>query len=516
MIRSLCLKVICLAGLLSFGAAEACLHGPEGFNGKLSADAYRAVLFHSGEREELILFTNLEFDEGQRPAKLAWILALPSVPDGYSANIEKSLYDDAAALIPEDLEAEGPSFGGDDELDVTLIKVGPYQIHQVSASGAGAHKALNQWFKKNGFATKSEKEMKFFINKGYSYLCVQVDWKDAQKLNKAGEKGNTAVEGLPPLRISFKSDRPFVPLKFSSHQGTFDLGVMTFTKDPIDWLKSAPVLRQINVEKLADLDPLSCQNLAVQSKDFKKALKKTYGDIIKEKRLGDSKQWYFNAIAQSAVNEEGEQAIKNWKSDFYLELDKETLRAKVVALLKEATKDLDEEKPKLNQKAVTALKGLGEKAIPSLCQRLARSFNEYEHKLALQILKDYPTKLSKEFMRQELWAFEDFENQGGCFFLDMGEILLKRQDPRGIKMLVDRGITCWNQDDEPFGYKSEQPVMKRARALLEKYTGTNLGLAKELSPDDSWKLEEAWVEWFEKHEDQLHWDKTKKLFVPKK
>ncbi|MDF1667742.1 MAG: DUF2330 domain-containing protein, partial [Planctomycetota bacterium] len=358
--------------------ASACIHGPQGFKGKLSADAYRAILFHSGQREELILFTNLEFESTNRPKKLAWILALPSIPDGYSTNIQSSLFNDAASLMPprrmpRTLRERSKSPGKN--LNVTVIKVGPYQIHQVSASGQNAVKPLNGWFKKNGFATKKESEMQFFIDGKYTFLCLQVDWKSVDKKNA---KKGTKVEALPPLRISFKTDRPFVPLKFSSHQGGFDLRLLTFTKTPIDWLKSLPVLQQIGFSKLSKLDQREAQNLALSPAKFKNTLRATYQDIIKETRLPDSKEWYFNAISADSINSSKGIPITKWKSDFYLDLNDDPHRLEVRRLLYTVIK-YSRRGGKPDKKALAALEKLGEKAVPGIMQSLAReSFQDLQ------------------------------------------------------------------------------------------------------------------------------------------
>ncbi|MDF1663501.1 MAG: DUF2330 domain-containing protein [Planctomycetota bacterium] len=513
LMSSLVALVLSVCGFLP---AIACIHGPEAFKGELSAESYRGIIFHSGQREELILFTNLSFDIDHRPKNLGWVIAVPSIPDHYSTDIKPEIFDDAAKLIPVD-EAEramGPSFGGDsNELDIKVIKVGPYVIHRVTASGLKAVKSMNAWFKKNGFATKKESEMKFFIDHKYTFLCLKVDWKPIPKKKMNDDE----AQALPPLRVSFKTERPFFPLKFSSHQGDFSLRLLTFTEKPIDWVKSSPVFKQLAVRQMTHLDKFAAQNYVVKQKNFKGALKKTYGDIVKEKRLNDKQEWHFNAFSVDSINSDDDALIKDWKTDFYLEIDSDPLREKVKTLLSKAIAPLKGDSGKVDKKAELALRTLGAKAVPGISQLLIRSTDSYSHVVGLEILGDHAAEISPQFIESEFIHIRDSEMEVfGTAMLRFSKILLQRHDKRGLAILLETAMTTWNYDDAKFGYKTQFALELQVKAMLEKATGLDFGHPGKVSKDLFGDIEVEWQNWWDEHKDTIQWDKKSKLFIVKK
>lgn len=513
--HSLAALLLIVSGLML--PTSACIHGPEAFKGALSAEAYRGIIFHSGQREELILFTNLEFDDDNRPANLGWVIAVPTVPDHYSTDIKPEIFDDAAKLIPIDESERGmpPSFdGGEEDLDIKIINVGPYVIHRVTASGLNAVKSLNRWFKKNGFATKKESEMKFFIDGKYTFLCLKLNWKPAAKKNGDDEE---PAQALPPLRISFKSPRPFFPLKFSSHQGGFDLRLMTFTEQPIDWVKSAPVFKQLGVAKMTDLDQFSAQNHRVDQKKFAGELKKTYNDIVKEKRLKDGKQWIFNAFTIDSINSDDEVLIKNWKSDFYLELFDDSHLEKVKSLLTKAISPLSRENGQVDQQSLAELRKLGAKAVPALAQLLIRSPNSQHHIVALDILGAHPKTLSPIFIDSEFEFARDTDMEvNGTLLLRLSNILLDRHDKRGIQLLLEDAMNTWYDSDVKFGYKSQYAYELVVKSILEKRTGLNFGHPGKVTEDQLGDVGVEWSNWWDEHKDAIQWDKKSEVFIVKK
>ncbi|MDF1667743.1 MAG: hypothetical protein P1V97_38760, partial [Planctomycetota bacterium] len=349
------------------------------------------------------------------------------------------------------------------------------------------------------------------------YLCVKVDWPPLKKKLK-NAKRELIVQGLPPLRISFKTDRPFVPLKFTSEFDFFaNVKFVTFTQKPIDWLKSAVFLKQLGVYQLYDLDPWSTQNSAVSPSKFKDALKASYQEIIKEKRLSESKHWYYNVIFSDDLNNFLDNPISNWKSDFYLELNDDPHRLKVRQLLKKAVRHISVGPRTLDKNAVAALRKMGKKAVPGILQALARIRNHSVHTLGLSLVKDYPDKITAPFLEAELNSISETHSyKEGTRYLVLGEMLIDRKDKRGIEILIRHGIDGWKDSDRFFGSPNRLEYRKRIWALLEKATGKSFGKPKKLRKYAQTDPDDPWTDWYWENEDELQWDKDKKLFVVKK
>jgi hypothetical protein len=102
--------------------------------------------------------------------------------------------------------------GLDDEDDVELgtrVRVGPYDIQPVRAHGVEALDGLNRWLRKNGFPTEDPAHMKYFVENKFTFLCVRV-------APPEGEKNVASSSSLRPIHLSFKSEKPYSPLRFSS------------------------------------------------------------------------------------------------------------------------------------------------------------------------------------------------------------------------------------------------------------------------------------------------------------
>lgn len=398
--------------------AAACLHGPASFTGKLGAENYVALVLHDGERETLILNVQLDVEgppdkDGKRVpiddaleglGHVGWVIALPATPDLYSADVKPEIFAEVEKLVPKSPEDESGvlTFGGGDgpeSIEVRLVRAGPYLIHEVKAKGAGAVDGLNAWFAKNGYATKKRSEMGFFVERGYTFLCVRVDPAKAPKPKPAAkpktrpeakpkpakDSGKTrkkplsfgfddeneepeSPSGLPPLLVSFAAKRPFIPLKFSSHQGVFSLQALTLTKAPIDWKASAPVLKQMGVESLDELWFPACSNTRIKPAAFKGELARVLGMLREKKRLGEPSTWYLNNLVVDEINLD-DRPISGWKSDVWLELDQdpkgETIRTALEAVLRPWS-ELDAPA----RGGFKAVQELGPAALPTLSREL--------------------------------------------------------------------------------------------------------------------------------------------------
>ena len=190
--------------------------------------------------------------------------------------------------------------------------------------------ALNKWFTENKFPTKDPKEMGFFIERKYTFLCIRV---------KAGGESKTKFgksATLSPLRISFASKKPFFPLKFSSHGGSFPLSLYLFTSKPIDWVASGKTMKQLGkytTENVAD-HPLS--NYEVKNSKLKGQLSSLFRKIkSKNKTFRSVKLFFVNHINTYIPNNKNN-SISKWEQDIEFTLNDDPHREKVRALIRKA------------------------------------------------------------------------------------------------------------------------------------------------------------------------------------
>ncbi len=236
-----------LAAVLAVaGSAAACCMVPKDYAGRIGQNGQKALLIHDHGREELILGidyritpTSATADEGGAPAAVAppamppnfvWVITVPSEPDRY-ALADPDLFDELSRLTAELLpppprsEPSGPGAIASAPKGIDLgkrVRVGPYDIQPVRARGREALEGLNTYLAANGFPTEDPGHMAYFVDRKFTFLCVKV--KPAE-----GESGVRPGGAIPPLHLSFASERPYYPLKFSSRQGVFDVNIWVMT-----------------------------------------------------------------------------------------------------------------------------------------------------------------------------------------------------------------------------------------------------------------------------------------------
>ncbi|QDU92993.1 DUF2330 domain-containing protein [Lignipirellula cremea] len=225
----------------------------------------RAVLLHANGREDLILSIDVNLNGSEKPVtELGWVITIPSVPEQYSADVDPKIFDQAQAAhllaarvqslrevvpaannLPRSYSYGGGASGGGyrpkPSIEVQRFDAGPYAIHQIRTVGKNAVEELNQWFKTHHFAPVTADHMQFFIDRQFTFVCVKV----------VPQKGADALQSqlkLPPLRITFPTDRLYYPLKFSSNQGVFNLQAYAFTDQPIDFKAAATACRQAGID----------------------------------------------------------------------------------------------------------------------------------------------------------------------------------------------------------------------------------------------------------------------------
>ena len=296
-------SVLWLGVLVPLLDVEPCCMVPEKYEGSIHQSAQEAVLFHHDGREELFLKINYEITGKKMPDRFAWIVTVPNEPDSYAV-ADKDLFRD---IFPwANSRAKKPTRSKSMDKPQSLLefgkvaRVGPYEIQPVRALGKEALTGLNRWLAKNGFPTEDPKHMEWFVENKFTFLCI--------KITPPGEGKNVDSAGeIPPLHLSFKSDTPYYPLRFSSRQGVFNLNLYVFTQDDFDYKASEKSLRQINWKGGKHL-----HNVPVKNADFPKTLKNAYAKTVFQNYKGD---WKLNILRVRGVNRGN--SIATWKDDLF-------------------------------------------------------------------------------------------------------------------------------------------------------------------------------------------------------
>ncbi len=284
--------------------ALACCMLPAGFPGQIGQTGQQAILFFKDGREELILRIDYQIAGEQPPDRFAWIITVPSEPDRYNIASEAVLADTLRGAQ----SSYTPRNAGGGRLAAKeaalefgkAAKVGPYEIQPVRARGMEALSALNAWLAANGFPTEEAEHMRYFVENKFTFLCIKVT-------PAAGDATVGTAGGVPPLQMSFATPSPYYPLKFSSRQGVFDVGIVVFTAGELDVQKSADVLGRLNA-----FGPF-LGNLTWNVDDFPTTLRDAYA----RSAFADVRaKWHMNLIRGPRVNEGS--TIATWKDDIFL------------------------------------------------------------------------------------------------------------------------------------------------------------------------------------------------------
>ena len=247
--------------------ARACCMVPADFLGDIGQAEQRALLVHREGIEDLILGITYEVTpdaNGKLPEKLTWLIALPAEPlekDGYGL-ADEAIFDELSELarkkLIRKLERPRSNTGGiadaaDDAAEEEpkalansielgrAVEIGPYDIQPVRGVGENALKGLNTYLKQRGFPEEDPDHMAWFVEHGFTFLCIEVKPEEGEATLGAGAP-------LPPLRVRFETEYPYYPLRYSSQQGDFSLALYTLTEQPIDLKKSKSVLEAIRWE----------------------------------------------------------------------------------------------------------------------------------------------------------------------------------------------------------------------------------------------------------------------------
>lgn len=220
---------------LASWTADACIHKPRGYDAKLEEVAQQAIIVHHNGYENLILRVQYEFKDPAkaRPKELAWVIPTPNTPVSYKV-ADPGIFKEALGLAFPRLNGgrrgRAKSLGGRNSQPklnfLEKVTVGDYVIQPIKAQGEGADKALNTWLSKNGFGEVPTENMTYYIKRNWTFLAVKM------KAPK-GQAALAAKGAFKPLQIRFKSKDIVYPLKFSSHQGTFQVSLFIITSKPL-------------------------------------------------------------------------------------------------------------------------------------------------------------------------------------------------------------------------------------------------------------------------------------------
>ena len=311
-------RILLLCALVGLGIAATTLHQvfaccmlPRNYEGTIRQNTQEAVIFHDNGMQDMILRINYQISGKTAPREFAWIITVPNEPQSYTvadSDIFEQTFDWALPqvrpapkfrLFPPLFASAGPAT---DRIKLSeKVEVGPYNIQPIKVKGADALGALNTWLSANGFPTEDPAHMKYFVDNGFTFLCIKINpAKGKQAVNAGGD--------LEPLHLTFKSESVYYPLRFSSRQGVFDVNLTVLTRKKIDYKKSAKNLAKINWTG-SNLK----KNVKVSRVDFPEKLsaayKKSAFKTLKEKA------WYLNVIETRFTNRNN--SIASWDSDVF-------------------------------------------------------------------------------------------------------------------------------------------------------------------------------------------------------
>ena len=333
-----CFVLVLTALLPRPTGVQACCMVPEAYLGHVGQAEQLALLIHREGVEDLILGIKYEITpdpDGKLPEKLTWLIALPTEPmeeDGYGL-AESSLFDELGSLaedylirhLPrppsrsdgEDAAAEDAPTALADGVELgRAVTVGPYDIQPVRGVGQNALDGLNNYLKTRGFPTEDPDHMAWFVEHGFTFLCIEVKPKEGEATLPDGD-------ALPPLRVRFETEHPYYPLRYSSQQGDFSLSLYTLTDSPIDLKKSAFVLEAIGWTntpgtRLSEYTRWKAPQMVKTDKMFDRW--RALDSMPKQSKamLGLEKQWSFG-LFMGRPNPES-RPISRWTGDCFFTL----------------------------------------------------------------------------------------------------------------------------------------------------------------------------------------------------
>lgn len=305
MVATITVTLLLLA-LASRLPLSACLHMSHGYSGKISQPTQEGVIFFTGNREELVLRSTYKIVGEKPPEQLAWVMTVPTLPDSYHV-ADKKLFAElrtwASQWEPKPQATKDLALAANSApLELApKVNVGPYEIQPIKARGAEALTALNEWFTQNGFTPVPPEHMTYFVNNNFTFLAVKTK-------PKADDFKSGEVSELPPLQISFATDKPYYPLKFFAKQGNISLRLYLFTASELDLNASKETMTLLN----------ATQNHGVNRKLKTSSLSASLTAVLPQEKSGDGKgaaEWYLNILEANNFNTD--EAMMKWEKDVF-------------------------------------------------------------------------------------------------------------------------------------------------------------------------------------------------------
>lgn len=226
------MKLIGFAIVAVPSVALACLHATGGEAAQpVTQSGQQAIVVHHDGVEDLVLQVDYQ---GLASQTIGWIVPVPATPSEYGVG-ELQLFRDVGEWVnlrrqrpqPRGLRSRGtPTQAAAATLRFgEPARVGPFDIQPIQGFGSGAANALNEWMRANDFQPLPTLTLSYYVQRNWTFLAIKATPEEGAELDDAG--------GLPPLRITFPSERAVYPLKLSTHMGAFGVRIYLFTSEPV-------------------------------------------------------------------------------------------------------------------------------------------------------------------------------------------------------------------------------------------------------------------------------------------
>ncbi|MEM9072967.1 MAG: DUF2330 domain-containing protein [Myxococcota bacterium] len=214
-------------------AALACLHpgGGGSHTTSVTQNGQQALIVHHDGVEDLVL--RVEYEGLAETPSLAWIVPVPAAPTDYGT-ADDALFDDLNEWVnlrrvwrPRSRSRGRSSSGSRSSSTLVMLpaaQVGPFAVQPIQANGAQAATELNEWMTTNGFQPLPEANIRYYVERSWTFLAIKIT-PNSGTLSGGG--------GLPPLRITFPSERAVFPLKLSTHMGMFPVRAYLITSEAL-------------------------------------------------------------------------------------------------------------------------------------------------------------------------------------------------------------------------------------------------------------------------------------------
>ncbi|MGE3851132.1 MAG: DUF2330 domain-containing protein [Planctomycetota bacterium] len=313
--------------LLPPTAARPCMHGPADYKGSMVETSQQAIIFFDQKtsREELVIRINYRetTDNTAGPGNFGWVVPVPTVPDSYAVEdtaVFKQIFEFVERTHAQLTSDErGLTFEADSTYELELlsrVSVGEYDIQPIRARGAGAGAGLNKWLTANGYNEVPVANMQWYLDRNWTFLAIRIN---AVTLDEDSEGS------VRPLRISFATPEIIYPLKFSSHQGQFDVTLYVITAEPLprrelDW----PLHHSFDFEFGKSDVPA-----VLESKRMAKypALQSLWKHVVADGHITFGTATISQLHAWSVNSDDN--AVSQWPEDFHIDLRRKAVECTV-------------------------------------------------------------------------------------------------------------------------------------------------------------------------------------------